>query len=390
MICAPAAHAQRTEENVTTQSTDAFGRGVGSERSGLYSQDDTRGFSPVEAGNVRLQGLYVDLIDRFSNRLVEGSSIRVGYAAQRYPFPAPTGLVDYRLVLPHDRASLSADIDLGNNVAQGPGGNLMVQVPLAGDRIGFAGGVGFRDARRFEGGRNLFLNYSALIAFRPVKDSEFLAFSSGVLSRSDEARVTYYPTAAGLPPELPRGRFLGREWTASSRNNFTHGAIARFSVAPGWRVESGLFLSTKYQPTSFSDLLTGVTPGGQAANRVVIADIGNSDRSLSGEARLIHEWKAGGFAHSLTFNLRGRRREKAFGGSSRRSLGPGSSFADSGWSEPVFATGPKNQDHVRQLTPGLAWTGVWNGALSIDLSLAKSFYNKTIDFADPALADSVT
>ena len=52
-----AAWAQRAHENVATQSGDAFGRSVGQDRSGLYSSDDVRGFNPVDAGNVRLEGL---------------------------------------------------------------------------------------------------------------------------------------------------------------------------------------------------------------------------------------------------------------------------------------------------------------------------------------------
>ena len=85
------ASAQRAEENVNTQSDDAFGRAVGNDRSGLYNPFDVRGFNPSEAGNVRMQGLYFDLIELISARLIHGSTIRVGLAAQRYPFPGADG-----------------------------------------------------------------------------------------------------------------------------------------------------------------------------------------------------------------------------------------------------------------------------------------------------------
>ena len=55
-----AALAQRAEENVTTDSEDAFGRSIGNESIGIYNEGDVRGFSPIEAGNVRLEGLYFD------------------------------------------------------------------------------------------------------------------------------------------------------------------------------------------------------------------------------------------------------------------------------------------------------------------------------------------
>lgn len=51
------AFAQRAGENAATQSGDAFGRSIGSDKTGLYSSDDVRGFNPVDAGNVRLEGL---------------------------------------------------------------------------------------------------------------------------------------------------------------------------------------------------------------------------------------------------------------------------------------------------------------------------------------------
>lgn len=97
--------AQRAGENAATQSSDAFGRSVGSERTGLYNNEDVRGFNPVDAGNVRLEGLYFDQVERISSRIVDGNTIRVGAAALRYPFPAPTGLVDYNLTQPGKDAS---------------------------------------------------------------------------------------------------------------------------------------------------------------------------------------------------------------------------------------------------------------------------------------------
>jgi iron complex outermembrane receptor protein len=66
---------------------DAFGTSVGNERIGLYNDGDARGFSPAAAGNIRMEGLYIDGPPVFSGRLVSGSALRVGIAAQGYPFP---------------------------------------------------------------------------------------------------------------------------------------------------------------------------------------------------------------------------------------------------------------------------------------------------------------
>src|SRR3546814_4056402 len=67
----------------------------GGEVLGIYNPNSVRGFSPIDAGNVRLEGLYFDRQGEFSTRLVEGSRIRVGPSAAGYAFPAPSGVVDY-------------------------------------------------------------------------------------------------------------------------------------------------------------------------------------------------------------------------------------------------------------------------------------------------------
>ena len=77
-LAAAPAYAQRTEENVNTQSDDAFGKAVGNERSGLYSGFDVRGFNPSEAGNIRLRGLYFDLLDQLSPRLKNDVMLNFG------------------------------------------------------------------------------------------------------------------------------------------------------------------------------------------------------------------------------------------------------------------------------------------------------------------------
>ena len=59
MLATPAmAQVNRTDDNAVTSADDAFGQSVGNERGGLYGADDVRGFSPVEAGNGRINGLY--------------------------------------------------------------------------------------------------------------------------------------------------------------------------------------------------------------------------------------------------------------------------------------------------------------------------------------------
>lgn len=379
--------AQRASDNVTTQSGDAFGRAVGSEKSGLYTSDDVRGFDPVEAGNVRLEGLYFDQVEKVSTRLVDGSTIRVGPATLHYPFPAPTGLVDYSLTQPHDRTSYSAQLDTGSSTTRGIGGNIEIKQPFGDGRWGLSGGVGFRNIHRIEGGTGRARTFGATLAFRPAPGTEVLAFGGDFLFRSDEARPTLFlaPTAAA-PPRLTRGTDLGQSWTGKSNDTWLWGLIAKLPLGEGLRLESGTFYTRKDSHRSYADLLTGVTAEGLASGHKIVADAGARDASLSGELRLVREWRGGGAAHRLVASLRGRDRTRRFGGAQAFQLGP-LELADGDYrAEPAYALGPKNRDRVEQATLGLSYGLIAAHGLTFDASLARSRYRKRIDLADPALA----
>src|SRR5579872_7286427 len=106
------ADAQRSSEDAVAQAEDAFGMTVGREAIGLYSAGNARGFSPTQAGNLRIDGLYFDLLPNNSQglvtRIVRSQAVHVGIAAQGYIFPAPTGVVDYQLRAPANETLLSA------------------------------------------------------------------------------------------------------------------------------------------------------------------------------------------------------------------------------------------------------------------------------------------
>lgn len=174
----PAALAQRAEENVTTGSEDAFGRSIGNESIGIYNEGDVRGFSPIEAGNVRIEGLYFDRIGSLTSRLIEGSTIRVGVASQSYPFPSPTGIVDY------DLRRVGADRIISALTYYGPfdsmGAEVDAQLPVMGEQLGVAVGAGiYRDAFLW-GGRNESNSYAIVPKWRPTENFELRPFFSRI------------------------------------------------------------------------------------------------------------------------------------------------------------------------------------------------------------------
>src|SRR6202167_1732942 len=89
--------AQHASDDPVATANDAFGLTLGLESIGIYNPGGVRGFNPQTAGDVRIDGLYFDQQGALSNRVVEGSTIRVGVSEIGYAFPAPTGIVDYDL-----------------------------------------------------------------------------------------------------------------------------------------------------------------------------------------------------------------------------------------------------------------------------------------------------
>ena len=387
VLSAPAL-AQRAGENAATQSSDAFGRSVGSEKTGLYNNEDVRGFNPVDAGNVRLEGLYFDQVERISSRIVDGNTIRVGAAALRYPFPAPTGLVDYNLTQPGKDASYSFNLEYSSPNSIGPGGSFEFKQPLN-DTFGISGGVGFRNATRYEGGHSLYRPLGATLAWRPQQGTEVLLFGGVFIYRTDELRPYYYPVGTEPPPKAERGLDLSQPWASRNQDLWTSGAIVKAPLL-GAKLEAGLFYSAKDQHSVYADLMRGVAADGSVANRRIIAERDNYDGSWSGEVRLVKEFVGGSVNHRLIASVRGRSRNRDFGGGSVLTLGPSTILARDPRAEPVWVQGPKNHDAVRQITGGVSWSMVAPQRFSLDVGISKSRYRKALDFADPALADPAT
>ena len=130
--------AQRTGENAVASAQDAFGTSVGNERVGLYFPQSARGFSPIQAGNVRINGMYFDYQADINQRLISGSNVRVGLTAQGYPFPAPTGVADFSLRLPGSEAIASTVVGIGP--FGGPRLEVDAQLPVT-ETLGVAVGV---------------------------------------------------------------------------------------------------------------------------------------------------------------------------------------------------------------------------------------------------------
>ena len=86
------AMAQRADVNAITAADDAFGYVAAGDAIGLYDASNVRGFSPLRAGNARIDGMYYDRQARFSDDILASTRIQVGDNAVAFPFASPSGV----------------------------------------------------------------------------------------------------------------------------------------------------------------------------------------------------------------------------------------------------------------------------------------------------------
>ena len=371
------AFGQRTGENAVESADDAFGTSVGNENIGLYSAGDVRGFSPVTAGNVRLEGLSVTDHGGFTSRVVGGSTIRVGLSAQGYPFPAPTGIADYSLRRSGNEAVLSPVLILGPNGAV----TLEVdgQLPIVRDRLSVAAGVGYRYEEWFRGqdggpgedGRQL--HGGGVLRWRPSDGVELSSFYGRVEVRDDRTIGQIFTAGPYLPPRIER-RFFGLDWAKSQAERQFYGGVGSAELSENWQVRAGLF-RWENESSSRTELYRNVQPDG-SAQRQIVATRGQAQASTSGELR--SSWSAveGDRRHSVHLAARGRDTRRFYGGAAVRNLGPAVIGENSDVAEPDFTFGPLSRDEVRQITGGIGYELRWPGVAELSLGLQRTDYEK--------------
>ena len=368
-----AAWAQRTDENAVESAQDAFGTSVGNERVGLYSPFGARGFSPVQAGNVRINGMYFDYQADLNQRLISGSNVRVGLTAQGYPFPAPTGVADFALRLPGSEAVASTVIGIGPFGA--PRVEVDAQLPIS-ERLAIAGGVGITEQGLYYGGEGTVLTAAAIARWRPSDNVEIVPFWSFQREHDGEAQPIIFTGGAFLPPQIERRRYFGPEWARNEGEDVNFGLLTSFRFGD-WTLRGGAFRSIAHDYSNFTPLFLNTTPQGQA-DRDVIAEQGRRFASTSGELRLSRQLIEGDRLHLFHLMARGRMQERLTGSTQRFSFGRGRIDEPIDAPEPVLTPLPQTNDEVRQATFGIGYEGRWRGVGELSLGVQRTFYEKAV------------
>lgn len=371
------AHAQRADDNAVTEAEDAFGARIGNESIGIYNESQVRGFSPVTAGNVRIEGVYFDRQGVLPPRLVESSTVRVGLSAQSYAFPAPTGVVDYQLQKAGNERVLS--VTAARNAFNSPSLELDGKLPILEDRLGVAAGVSYAEEEYLDGADANYFRAAIVPRWVPFADAEVIAFWSTDRGSNEEVAPTIVTRDNYLPPRIARRRYFGQPWAQNETWSTNYGAIAKTRIGSDWALSAGAFESIFDVKEGFAELYDETTPEG-VTREFVFADPRQRYASRSGEAHLTRSFVDGERLHVLHASLRSRRQNNRYGGSAEpldlgeRPLGRQIVVA-----RPEFAFGERTRDTVEQSTVGLAYEGRWREVGELSLGVQRTDYQKRID-----------
>jgi iron complex outermembrane receptor protein len=366
--------AQRTGENAVRSADDAFGTSVGNERVGLYSAFGARGFSPVQAGNVRIEGLYFDYQADLQDRLISGSNVRVGLSAQSYPFPAPTGVADFSL------RKAGVEPVLSVLAGYGPFGSVRLeadgQLPVT-EGLSVAGGAGIQREELYYGGDRTVINAAIIPRWQPSDELEIIPFWSISDYRGQEPQPIIFTSGAFLPPRIKRREYFGQPWARNGGRGINYGVISTAQLDE-WTLRAGLFRSLNRNDDNFADLALNTDRNG-VGDRFIIAEKDRRFGSVSGELRASRRFDEGDRRHIIHLAARGREQKRRYGGGQPVFLGRARVDERIDFDEPEFAFGPQTNDKVRQFTAGLGYEGRWRNRGELSLGIQKTSYRKDVD-----------
>jgi len=375
-----AVRAQHASDNPVASADDAFGLTLGLESIGMYNPGSVRGFNPQTAGNVRIDGLYFDQQGALSNRVVEGSTIRVGVSEVGYVFPAPTGIVDYDLRHPGN-GTPTATIVASAGPFEAHGISIDGNLPLASSQLQLPIGASYQISTQTPyvtnpGYTSTVANFGATPQWKANDWLTFRAIFDWTQTTHANTLPMVFTAGDYLPPEIERG-YLGQNWAEGRSLSENYGGIVTAQLSQHWSVAAGIFRSISDSPISYSDLYVNTQPDG-LAEQFVVGYPDQTVSSTSGEARLTGHFTHGSWHHDIVFLARGRDTLALYGGSDVVDVGPALIGQGVQVPEPTFNYSPRTNDRTELWSTGIAYRGQWQGHGEFASGLQRESYDKAV------------
>ncbi|MET0498115.1 MAG: hypothetical protein ABW106_07585 [Steroidobacteraceae bacterium] len=360
------------DDNAVTSAADAFGERVGTEQSGLYSETQVRGFDLNESGAYRIDDAYFSRAAAMNDPVLAGVGVRVGVNAVRLAYPAPSGVVNYRLRRAGPVNELRLGVgwrDFGTQVIQGDGS-------FRDGELSFAGGFVWRPLFRLSGGNEgRAFDLGGVGTWEITPDQRLRTFAT-MYQRSYDGDYAVLPAEAAVPPSLEDLRQYSPSWAKAEALSSNIGALYDARIG-GFTIDLAAFHSAFDIDRTDYTLITADRAGHASATTFRNPD--RNKRSMSTEARLGRQFDAGGIDHLATVSLRAGRTVVDLTSNLAIALGSFDLRSDDSpdgvelpWS------GTRGEDTVEQVTASAGYGLAWSDRVQLRFAVHRNRYDKEV------------
>ena len=369
MLAAATATAQ---DNAVKSAADAFGERVGTEQSGLYSESQVRGFDLNDSGAYRIDDAYFNRAAALNDPVLAGVGVRVGVNAVRLAYPAPSGVVNYRLrdAGPSDALRVGVGFrDFGTRVVQGDGSL------RAGD-LSFAGGFVWRPMWRLaQGYEGRGTDVGGVGAWQIAPEQRVRVFAT-VFQRGYDGDYAIVPSEAAVPPSLRRLHQYSPSWASTEATSSNFG-ILYDGRGGDYTIDFAAFRSIFDIDQSDYTLISADSAGLAAATTYRSPD--RRKLSDSAEVRVGRQFATAGLDHLATLSLRGGRTTTGLTSNLTIPLGTFDLRRENPPESPEPAwSGTRGTDVVEQVTASAGYGIAWRDRLQVRVGVHRTRYDKDV------------
>jgi iron complex outermembrane recepter protein len=366
------ASSAQAQDNAVKSAADAFGERVGTEQSGLYTEIQVRGFDLNDSGAYRIDDAYFSRAAALNDPVLAGVGVRVGVNAVRLAYPAPSGVVNYRLrqAGPVNELRFSVGLrDFGTQVVQGDGS-------FRRSRFSFAGGFVWRPVLVLTGGNEGRAADIGGVAGWQIARSQRLRVFATLYHRRYDGDYAVIPSESAVPPSLRKLHQYSPSWANTGALSSNLGVLYDAQVN-GFALDVAAFRSVFDIAGSDYTLLSADAVGRATATTFRKPD--NVRRSDSAEARVRRPFKAAGLVHLVTTSARGSRTTVdltsnlaiPLGAFDMRSNDPPDGH-ELAWS------GTRGSDEVEQVTASAGYGLAWSDRVQLRFGIHGTRYDKKV------------
>ncbi|MGQ0659744.1 TonB-dependent receptor domain-containing protein [Sphingosinicella sp.] len=368
-IAVPAA----AQDNAVANAADAFGERAGIEQSGLYTESQVRGFDLNDSGAYRIDDAYFSRAQALDDTILAGVSVRVGVNAARLPYPAPSGVVNYRL----REAGPANELRVGTGFRDFGTWLLQGDLSLRAGPFSLAGGVIWRpDWRLARGERGSARNGGAVVGWTIAPGHRLRVFGS-INDREYDGDYAIIPTAGAVPPNLRPLHQYSPDWARTIGTTINLGLLYRGEIHR-FTVDASAFRSRFSLDNADNTLISADADGNATAVtlRTPKRDYRVAD---TGEIRLARAFETGDFGHQITLAARGRHTVTELATSLAIPLGA----FDLATGDPPEVperpwSGTRGDDVVRQTIVSAGYGLTWRDRVQLRFGVHRTRYDKTV------------